>query len=119
MKPATRKQYGELNFSEGGSSDRFDGWEMAMRQGASEFNVGRVYEIPSEQRGGVRAGDNGILYRAGQYLGVLRATLAPSGVTPGQTYLGPSSTTAWDGDTPLDLQAQVQRPAPWRKGALR
>jgi hypothetical protein len=115
MRPATRLQYGEFNFSEGGASDRWGGYEDALRTGADEFNTGHVYDIPTTGVGGVRPGDNGILFRQGQYLGVLRATLAPSGITPGQTYLARQS-SGWPGDTPLDLQAQVRRPAPWRKG---
>lgn len=117
MKPAVRKQYGAFNYSEAGAVDRFEGWEMALRQGAGEFNVGKVYDTPPA-RGGVREGDNGILYRAGQYLGVLRATLSPSGITPGQTYLAQNAgnPNGYQGDTPLDMQAQIVRPAPWRKG---
>lgn len=117
MKPATRQQYGAFNYSEGGAVDRFDGWEMALREGASDFNVGKVYDTPPA-RGGVLAGDNGILFHDGPYLGVLRATLAPSGITPGQTYLSQNAATphAYQGDTPLDMQQQIQRPAPWRKG---
>lgn len=125
MKPATRKQYGAFNYSEAGAPDRFSDFEDAFRGGASEFNVGSVYET-APARGGVRAGDTGILAAkqvggqgvgpVQQFMGVLRATLAPSGVTPGQSYVGPASTNAWGGDTPLDLQAQIKRPAPWRKG---
>jgi hypothetical protein len=117
-KPAVRKQYGAFNYSEAGAPDRWSAWEDSMRSGASEFNVGKVYEIPSEQRGGVRPGDNGILYHAGQFMGVLRATFAPSGVSGKLAYTDQwsGSPQAYQGDTPLDLQAQIKRPAPWRKG---
>jgi hypothetical protein len=65
--------------------------------------------------GGVRPGDNGILQTNNMYYGIMRASLSPNGITPGQTYLAQwaGTPTRYDGDAPLELQPAVNRPAPW------
>lgn len=114
-KLATRHQYGQLNYSEGGTPDEFGGYEDALRAVARKVNVGNVYVIPQKQVGGVLARDNGILRSNHPFRGILRANLIPSGVAGSFTYLNQwaGTPTRWDGDTPLTLQQQNTRDAPW------
>jgi hypothetical protein len=116
---AMRKHYGELNYSEGGTPDYFGDYESALRAGAQRFNVGAVYSVPRVTRGGVFAGDNGILPTWGMaqrwhWMGVFNAAYNPSGL-PNQTVLSQwgATPTRWDGDAPLALQSSNTRTAPW------
>ncbi len=113
--PACRKQYGALNYSEGGTPDEYGGWESALRDAATKFNVGSVYVNSTADKGGVKAGDNGLMPTRNMWYGVLHANLAPVGLTAGQTYLfqAAGNPNAWAGDTPVDLQPSTVRAAPW------
>jgi hypothetical protein len=116
---ATRHQYGDLNFSEGGAEDSFSGYEDALRAAADKFNVGSVYVRPTVRKGGVLPGDNGIMPTRNMWYGVIHANLSPVGLTAGQTYLFQTAgnPVGWAGDAPLDLQPGMVRAAPWRRNA--
>ena len=137
QQPATRKQYGKLNYSEGGAADRWADYELALRGGASSFNTGAVYSdyepvpgnlpstnVPMEtttQEGfmGIPVGalHNGIMRTRNMFYGILGAAFTPqkSGITAGQTYLAQwaADPLVYRGDAPLGLQPTLYANAPW------
>lgn len=118
-----RKQYGALNYSEGGyDHDPFAADEKAMGSpaAAESFNTGKVYVNTRRQVGGVSPGDNGMMPTRNMWYGVIGAILRPVGLTQGQTMLfqDAANPVGWAGDTPIDLQPATTRAAPWRRQAL-
>jgi hypothetical protein len=118
--PAARLNLYGINFNEGGTPDNFIPYTNALRSGADDFNTGQVYVTPPA-RGGVRAGDYGILKtHSVLYYGVVRAGIEQryNGYpTENQTLLDQwaGTPTRFDGDVPLDLQWQPTGLAPWLK----
>lgn len=116
VKPAARAQYGQLNYSEGGTPDFFAEWEGHLVASAPHMNAGRVYEMtdvcPPNANGQCGA-RGGLMPTRDMYYGVFRAlTFGGFGIP---TYLSNPDLTNWSGDAPVALQPTTANPPPWVK----
>jgi hypothetical protein len=120
LPPATRKQYGALNYEKAGAVDRFYQFEDALVTGRQHMNQGQVYVRNAKQTGGVLPGDSGLIPTLNMFYGVLRASFRPVGINQGQRYLNQWQETPayYPGDAPLRLAVRNQNAAPWIRRAM-